>query len=168
MTANEFIQKWSNAINYLGLPSVGIHKNWNKITQESIVRQFQGNDAWEKIYETTPPWYKAPKTFKELINDNDINYRKEIINEIINGKIQRFAIQGLGDPMFCAFANHDGSFILLGDGNHRFLDCSFLKNLGKDFSDDISKTSLDIIYLENFEEVLEPEERIWGRNYNKT
>lgn len=167
MTAREFIQKWSKAINYLGLPSVGIHKNWGKIPENSRVHQFYGNDAWNRIYDTTPPWFETPKTFRQLIDNKDTNYRSEILKEIINGKIRRFATQGLEDSIFCAFANQDGSFILLGDGNHRFLDCSFLVNLGKDFSNDIDKTKLDIIYLENFEEVLEPEERIWGKNYNK-
>lgn len=167
MTATEFISKWSTAINYLGLPSVGIHKNWEKIPANSRVTQFYGTDAWNRLYHTIPPWYESPKKFRQLIYENDSNYRGEILMEIANGKMQRFATQGLDDPKFCAFANQDGSFILLGDGNHRFLDCSFLMNLGKDFSNDILNAELDVIYLENFENVLEPEEKIWGKNYKK-
>ncbi len=167
MTAEEFIKKWRHLINYLGFPSVGIHVGWDIIPVDSKVESFSGKEAWEKIYNCTPPWFETPKTFRQLIDGNGTNYRSEILKEIINGKIQRFAIQGLEDPIFCAFANQDGSFILLGDGNHRFLDCSFLMNLGKDFSNDIGKTELDIIYLEKFEEVLKPEEKIWGRSYNK-
>lgn len=167
MTARDFIKKWQSSLNYLGLPSIGIHVGWTIIPIDSKVESISGKEAWEKIYDCTPPWFETPKTFKQLMDGDNTNYRSEILKEIVNGKIQRFATQGLNDPLFCAFANQNGSFILLGDGNHRFLDCSFLMSLGRDFSKDSCKTKLDIIYLQNFEKVLEPEEKVWGQNYYK-
>lgn len=154
MTADEFINKWMSAINYLQLPTVGIHVGWDRIPRDSNVSQFTGLEAWNKIYSFTPPWFQAPKTFQQLIDDFDSNYKSEIVKEIANGKMQRFASQGLADPHFCAFTDPSESIIILGDGNHRFLNCSYLMNLGKDLSNDIARTELDIIYLSNFEEIM--------------
>ena len=61
------------------------------------------------------------------------------------------------DPKFCAFvynsqdkADSIGFSGILGDGSHRFLMCNYLERKGKkDFSEDIKKCTLDIVYLEN-------------------
>lgn len=154
MTADEFINKWRPAINYLGLPTVGIHVDWDNIPSNSVVTQYSGRDAWDKIYNFTPPWFDQPKTFKQLIDDFDANYKGEILAEIANGKMQRYASQGLADPHFCAFTNPSESMIILGDGNHRFLDCSYLITLRKNLNSDIDRSELDLIHLENFEDIL--------------
>lgn len=167
MSAEEFIKKWVSAINYLGLPSVGIHRNWDKIEAGSKVIQYSGRDAWNKIFDFTTPWFKNPKTFKYIINNNDPDYRGIVLEEIINGKIQRMATQGLPDPQFCAFADSVERITILGDGNHRFLNCNFLISLGRNFDSDINNTELDVIRLDNFNEVIEPQ-KIWKENYNLT
>ena len=71
MSAEEFIKKWRSAINYLGLSSVGIHCDWDKISLESRTASYYSEDAWSRIYGFVTPWFKAPKTFKEIIDSND-------------------------------------------------------------------------------------------------
>lgn len=162
MTANEFIIKWQTAINYLGLRSVGINVRWDKISLNSVVNQFSGKNAWNKLYTFTPPWFKTPKTFQYLIDNKDSDYQQIVTEETSNGKIEYYRKNGLMEPFFCAFANKDGSFVLLGDGNHRFLDCLHLiheKNVN--LKSDIDRSTLDIIYLDNFNFVTEPV-NIWG------
>jgi len=155
MTAGEFIQKWQNSRNYLGLPSVGIHVDWNLINLNSLVKTYSGQDGWNLLYTCTAPWFKKPQTFKELINTKNADCLQIIQEETDNHKIEYYQRNGLKEPFFCAFAKQDGSFILLGDGNHRFLDCIYLiDHQYHDFGDDIKKTSVDVIYLTNFVDVL--------------
>ena len=167
MTAKDFIQKWRHSINHLGLPSVGIHVGWDSIPVDSKVVCLSSKEAWEKIYNCTPPWFKTPQTFKELVISKNTDYLQIVQEETANHKIEYYRNNGLHEPYFCAFAKKDDSFAMLGDGNHRFFDCISLMDIGKDFSNDIERAKLEIIYLKNFEEVLEPEEKIWGQNYNK-
>lgn len=162
MTAREFIDKWRTLLNYLNRPSVGIHVGWEIIPADSRVETLYGREAWEKIYGSTPPWFKSAKTFKELVEAKDADYNQIVKEETDNGKIEYYLKNGLPEPLFCAFANTDGSFILLGDGNHRFLDCNYLiyeKNIN--LNNDIDKASVDIIYLSNFADVLRTDV-IWG------
>lgn len=161
MKATDFINKWCKSINYLKLPSVGIHVNWGEIPEDSLVKQLLGKDGWEQLYGFTPPWFKTPKTFKDLINSKDSDCIQIVKEETDNGKLEYYRKNGLTDTSFCAFSNHDGSFVLLGDGNHRFLDCAYLIDVEKrSFASDIEKTSVDIIYLDNFDQVIEPI-KIW-------
>lgn len=161
MTATEFCKKWRSAINYLGLPAVGIHVNWEQIPGDSLVKQLFGREAWEQLYKFAPPWFKEPKTFRNLINSKDSDCLQIVKEETENGKLEYYRKNGLTDSSFCAFSNHDGSFVLLGDGNHRFLDCAYLIDVEEqNFSSEIEKTGLDIIYLNNFEQVIEPV-KIW-------
>lgn len=155
MTAEEFINKWKNSLNYLNLPTVGIHVGWDKIALESRVENLSGKEAWDKLYYCSPPWFKTPKTFKELIESRDSDFNQIIKEETANTKVEYYRQNGLHEPFFCSFANANGSFNLLGDGNHRFLDCLYLiHEEKKDFNDDIQNAVLDIIYLKNFDQVL--------------
>lgn len=161
MTATEFCKKWRSAINYLGLPAVGIHVNWEQIPADSLVKQVFGKKAWERLYEFTPPWFKEPKTFRALINSKDSDCLQIVKEETGNGKLDYYRKNGLTDTSFCAFSNQDDSFVLLGDGNHRFLDCAYLIDVEKrSFASEIEKTSVDIICLNNFDQVIEPI-KIW-------
>lgn len=161
MTTNEFCRKWRMATNYLGLPAVGIHVSWDLIPGNSPVRQLVGKEVWERLYKFTPPWFKEPKTFRDLINSKDLDCMQIVKEETDNGKLEYYRKNGLTDTSFCAFSNKDGSFVLLGDGNHRFLDCAYLIDVEKrSFAPEIEKTSVDIIYLNNFEQVIEPI-KIW-------
>lgn len=157
MTAAEFICKWRNAINYLRLPSVGIHVGWNIIPIDSRVDCLSGKKAWERIYTCVPPWFKTPQIFRQLIDTKNTDYADIVTAETNNGKIEWYRNHGLQEPYFCAFANEDGSFTMLGDGNHRFLDCLYLiHEEGKNFSNDIQNTTLDIIFLTNCRDVILP------------
>lgn len=161
MTAQEFINKWKNSLNYLNLPTVGIHVGWDIIPLDSRVENLSDDEAWKKIYTCTPPWFKVPKTFKELVESRDADFNQIVKDETDNGKIEYYRQNGLSEPFFCAFATADGSFKLLGDGNHRFLDCLYLiHEEKKDFNSDIQNTALDVIYLQNFNQVLLPD-NIW-------
>ena len=162
MTADEFCKKWKSTINYLGLPAVGIHVNWEQISGDSVVKQLFGKEAWKQIYKFTPPWFLKPKTFRDLINSKDSDCLQIVKEETDNGKIEYYKKNGLTDTLLCAFGNYNGSFVLLGDGNHRFLDCAYLINTEKhNFTLKIEKTNIDIIYLNNFDQVIEPI-KIWA------
>ena len=161
MLVTDFINKWRNSINYLGLPSVGIHIGWDLIQTNAGVERFTCEEAWKKIYTFTPPWFKTPQTFQQLVDTKNADYSQIVKEETDNGKLEYYRKIGLTDTSFCAFSNQDGSFVLLGDGNHRFLDCAYLINVERrSFASEIEKTSLDIIYLNNFDQVIEPA-RIW-------
>ncbi len=162
MTATIFINKWRNSINYLGLPSVGIHVGWDVIPMDSKVEIFSGEDAWKKIYKCTPPWFKSPKIFQQLVDVKDSDYLQIVKEETENGKIEYYRRNGLREPFFCAFTNQQGSFMMLGDGNHRFLDCLYLiHDENRNFDKNIQNTTLDIIYLANLDDVLKLND-IWG------
>lgn len=161
MTAADFINRWRNSINYLGLPSVGIHVGWDLIPTNSRVERLIGKEAWEKIYSFTPPWFKSPKTFSGLLDSKDSDCLQIVKEETDNGKLEYYRKNGLTDTSFCAFSKYDGSFVLLGDGNHRFLDCAYIIDVEKrNFAPDMEKASVDIIYLNNFDQVIEPM-KIW-------
>lgn len=161
MKAFDFCEKWSSAINDLGLRAVGIHVNWEQIPEGSSVKQLLGKEAWEQIYVFTPPWFKVPKTFRNLIDSKDTDCLQIVEEETDSGKLEHFRTNGLTESSFCAFSNHNFSFVLLGDGNHRFIDCAYLIDVEKrDFTKDLGKISLDIIYLDNFDQVIEPT-KIW-------
>lgn len=165
MTAAEFISKWRSAINHLGRPTIGIHVGWNIISMDSKVETFSGEEAWEKVLKSTPPWFKIPQTFKELKDYQNSDYNQIVKEETENGKIEYYRTNGLREPNFCIFANTNGSFMLLGDGNHRFLDCLYLMIAEKkNFDSAITNTTLDIIYLSNFDEAMRPD-LIWKENW---
>lgn len=162
MNAKDFIEKWSKLKNHLGLPAVGIHVNWNLIDLGSEVKTFSGKSAWETIYQSVPPWFKTPQTFRNLASSKNQDYMQIVSEETGNGKIGYYRRNGLKEPLFCAFAKQDESFILLGDGNHRFFDCIYLIDTEKrDFDSDIAKATVDVIYLSNFTDVLRTN-IIWG------
>lgn len=155
MTAEEFIQKWQNSINYLGLPSVGIHVGWDLIDLSSQVKTLSGQEAWNLLYACKPPWFKKPQIFRELVATKNSDYLQIVTEETNNGKIEYYRRNGLKEPAFCVFAKQDGSFMLLGDGNHRFFDCIYLIDTEKrNFDSDIEKTMVDVIYLFNLADVL--------------
>ena len=145
----------------MGLSAVGIHVNWEQIRADSSVKQVIGERAWERLYKFTPPWFKEPKTFRDLINRKDSDCLQIVKEETDNGKLEYYRKNGLTDTSFCAFGNHNCSFVLLGDGNHRFLDCAYLIDTDKrNFAPEIEKTSVDIVRLDNFDQVIEPT-KIW-------
>ncbi len=97
-----------------------------------------------------------------MINSKDSDYLKIVKEETDNGKLEYYRKNGLTDTSFCTFGDRSGSFVLLGDGNHRFLDCAYLINVEKlSFAPEIEKTSIDIIYLNNFDQVIESI-KIWS------
>lgn len=162
MKAVDYITKWRNSINYLNLPSVGIHVGWDLISHDSKVIILAGNEAWAKIYSFTPPWFKTPQTFQPLVDTKNLDYMDIVKAETNNGKIDYYRQNGLQEPFFCAFSNLNGSFTLLGDGNHRFLDCLHLiHEESRNFDKYIQNTQLDIVYLDNFDEVMKTNE-IWS------
>ena len=164
MTATDFIQKWQNSLNYLGKRSVGINVDWDIIPADSRIESFSGKEAWEKIYNCTPPWFKTPQTFKKLADTKNKDYLQIVGEETRNGKIEYYNQNGLREPFFCVFADLNRPFLLLGDGNHRFLDCIYLMHdKSRDFDEDIKRTSVDIIFLSNFVDVLRPD-IIWKTN----
>ena len=165
MDALQFIVKWRASRNYLGLPSVGIHVSWDQIPLDSRIEQLVGQNAWDRLYDFTPPWFQEPKTFHRLISTSDPDYLAIVQEETNNGKLELYRNDGLRNPFFCAFANHDGSFGILGDGNHRFVDCTYLiDQQARDFASDLSRCTLDVIYVANFDRVLSPV-NIWPSRF---
>ncbi|GEM_PF-2680017 len=166
MTADEFIKKWRESINHLGLPSVGIHVGWDQIPLDSHVEQLNGKAAWNKIQTFVPPWFSEPKTFQKLSKKEGLDYHQILTEETENGKIEYYRKNGLKESNFCAFANKNETFVLLGDGNHRFFDCLYLAQKEKlDLESYFEKATLDIIYLKDFDSILEPI-NIWGAKVN--
>lgn len=155
MSAVDFIEKWRLAKNYLGKPSVGIHVGWDQIPQDSEVKQLSGEEAWEKIYEFTPPWFKKPTTFKDLFKSKNSDYQQIVKEETDNGKINYYKTKGLTDTSFCAFSNPEESLVILGDGNHRLFDCVYLIEKGYNFLPEIEKVTIDLLLLRNFDQVLQ-------------
>lgn len=157
MTAQEFIKKWTNMWDLDGTPAVGIVINWKRIPLNSKVIQLLGRGAWNKIYQFSPPWdfgTNIRKPLRHWIDTKCPNYLQLIVDETNNGKMQFYQNNGLTYFDFCVFANTSDKGVL-GDGNHRFLICDYLKSKGKDFSKDIERCRLEILYLENLEEVIE-------------
>ncbi|OGK30110.1 hypothetical protein A3I56_00410 [Candidatus Roizmanbacteria bacterium RIFCSPLOWO2_02_FULL_43_10] len=165
MTAEDFIKKWQGSINYHGLPTVGINVQWSIIPLDSKVGVLSGIKAWERLYHCVPPWFETPQTFRNLVDTKNSDYQQIVREETEQGKIEYYHTKGLQEPFFCVFASQDGSFNLLGDGNHRFLDCIHLIHYqNHNFDEDIKRTSVDIIYLTNFVDVLRPDV-IWKTNW---
>lgn len=149
----------------MGLPTIGIHVGWDIIPLDSKVETISEKTAWETLLRSTPPWFKTPQTFNQLRESQNSDYQQIVKEETENGKVDYYRSNGLEEPYFCIFANIDGSFMLLGDGNHRLLDCIHLINAEKkNFDMNFEKTQIDIIYLTNFEQVLIPNV-IWGENW---
>ena len=164
MNAQEFIQKWRYSINYLNRPSVGIHVGWELISPSSQVKTVTSKEAWKILQKCIPPWFKSPQTFSDLSKSKNSDYKQILGEETDNGKIDYYRKNGLKEPYFCIFANHDGSTMLLGDGNHRLFDCLYLiNNDHQNIENDIKNTVVDIIYLENFVDVLRTD-LIWPKN----
>ena len=149
------------------MPSVGIHVSWDLIGNSSRAECLSGTEAWSKIYNFYTPWFKEPKTFSYLFENKDSDYLQIIGEEKDNGKIEYYKNVGLLEPNFCAFGNTEGTFILLGDGNHRFIDCNHLIFEGASFEKYIINTTLDILYLSDFEEVIVPG-NIWPTQSEQT
>lgn len=165
MTTQEFISKWHSSINHLGLPTIGIRVGWDIIPADSKVKTISGKDAWNTILESTPPWFKKPQTFNQLRESKNSDYLQIIKEETENGKIEYYRTKGLQEPHFCIFANNQGDFMLLVDGNHRFLNCIYLQSNEKiSFDSGMVATTLDIIYLPNFDDVIRPD-LIWKENW---
>lgn len=162
MNADEFIKKWEDKLDTDDTPLVGVDKNWDKIKDDSLVIQFKGEEAWQKIYKFTPPWYaygmRLP--FRDLIDSsreyqNEIKREKEKKEQNKFDYILKYGLSGPLSPTFIAFADLTGSRGVLGDGCHRFLVADFvIRDKMRDLSEDIKRTEIDIICLENFSEVL--------------
>lgn len=165
MVATDLIRKWRNSINYLGLPSVGIHVGWDIIAPTSNIDTFLGEEAWDVLYDCIPPWFKHPQTFRDLVTTKNSDYLQIVKEETENNKIGYYRTNGLLEPYFPVFSNLDRSFMILGDGNHRFLDCLYLiHSEAHNFKEDIKRASVDVIYLPNFVDILRPD-LIWKENW---
>lgn len=163
MNASEFINKWRDLDDTDKTPLVGIEKNWDKINELSQVKQYSGLDAWQKIYEFTPPWNDPGNriTFRDLIFQKKPFYIAEIEREkskLNDNKFNFIITQGLVyplDPKFIAFADMTGKRGVLGDGCHRFLVGDYIHRSGiRDLSEFINQAELDVIILENFHDVI--------------
>lgn len=157
MTAGEFIEKWENEKNVKDdRKAVGICIHWRNIPLDSKVLQFSGKDAWgemEKFY--APVWGNFKRTIlREWLNSNRPDYQKFIKEE--QEKINFYRENGLTYYNFPAFADATGELGVLGDGNHRFIDCNYLIMEGKDFQEDIKKVRLDILCVNDLRLILSP------------
>ena len=163
MIASEFINKWRGKKDSDGTPLVGIIVNWENIKPDSKVIQLVDEQAWERIYDFTPPWYAREKRlpFRDFIKRRGQEYQSEISME--KGKIERNKFEyikkhGLTPPLssrFVAFADLSGSKGALGDGNHRFLAAdSLIQSKDIHRAKEIKGVELDIICLQNFNEVI--------------
>ena len=155
MTANDFINNWKDKRDPDGTPMVGIVVCWEKISPQSNVIRVTGQDAWQNILEFAPPWHLngVVKPFKEWLETKE--FLEEVERERITGKLGHYEEKGLEFPHFCVFANENGLKGIVGDGNHRFLNCKFLESQGKDFKQDIARCTLDILCLNNLSEVIQ-------------
>ncbi len=155
MTVEEFIKKWKDKRIPSGAPVIGIVVNWHKILPNAKVVQHFGEEAWNKIYDFSPPWNHETnqrRAFRHWIEAQSPNYWGVIKKESITYHCSR---DGLEYPFFCAFADATGGKGVLADGNHRFLICDYLKGQGQDFSKDIEQCTLDILCLPNLFEVIQ-------------
>lgn len=118
--------------------------------------QFFGEDAWKKIGEFWAPyWGNFTRTIlADWLNRERLDYQKFIDEETVVGKIDLYKTQGLINPYFCAFADPFGKVGSLGDGCHRYIDCNYLIQAGKDMIKDIKKCRLDVLCLPNLSLVL--------------
>lgn len=163
MTAGDFVKKWRTLQDTDFSRLVGIEVKWDSIKPSSRVISYHGRDAWNKIYDFTPPWYvpSERKTFREMVDLKTSNYLNEIDMEKNKKSENKFEfIKKVGlkyplEPVFLVFSNSSGTKGVLGDGCHRFLVASYLINVEKlNLASDINKTDLDIICLDNFEQVI--------------
>lgn len=161
MNTTEFIHKWRNKTDYINgikmKPSIGIGIHWNKIRPESVVKQYFGEKAWHRIADFyTPLWTNFDRTLlRKWLDVNRPDYSKFIDEE--KKKIELIKNSGMQDYEFCAFANTTGDKGILADGSHRFIDCNYLMlKEGLILDNEISKTILDVLCVENLREVLTP------------
>ncbi len=132
---------------------------------DSKVITYFGVEAWDNLLKSSPPWFKTPQSFQHLIHLKNSDYMQIVREETENIKIDYYRKNGLTDQSFCGFSTVGGSFTLLGDGNHRFLDCLHIISEGsRNFENDIKRVSFDVIYLVNFPDVLRPDS-IWKSNW---
>lgn len=156
MDINEFIKYWKGKRDHDDTPAVGIGINWDKIPQTSIVQQYFGEEAWNRIGDFyAPVWGGFKRTqLNEWLNPKRDDYDKFIAEEEAVGKIDLYRKNGLMYTYFCAFADKDGHLGVVGDGCHRYIDLNYLIMKGDIDGDEIKKSRLDLIYLDNLEEVL--------------
>ena len=69
-------------------------------------------------------------------------------------KISMYRLKGLFPNRFCAFSDMSGMIGVLGDGNHRYIDFNYLILEDPRRREDIRKSRLDILHLNNLHEVL--------------
>ncbi len=155
MTAEEFKNKWEELRTSMGNKVVGIDVCWPRIPPDSRVVQFFGEEAWNKIYDFSPPWdhkTNQRRSLRHWIEAQSPNYWGVIKKE---GITYHCSQDGLEYPFFCAFADAAGLKGILADGNHRFLICDYLMRQGEVFSRDIERCTLDVVCLSNLTEVIE-------------
>lgn len=156
MNAKDFIDKWRWQKDPDGTERVGIVVNWEGISMDAKVFQYSGEEAWKKIEEYAPPWHHeggVVKSFSIWIGSE--KYLAEIEREKQTGKLNIYDEHGLEYPFFCVFATADGSKGIVGDGNHRFINCRYLIDQGKDIKEDINRCTLDVLCLENLSEIIQ-------------
>ncbi|HKC04653.1 MAG TPA: hypothetical protein VKC54_02170 [Patescibacteria group bacterium] len=155
MTTEDFVKKWRWQTDPDGTPMVGIVVMWDKIPLDSKVITFEGEDAWKKIMDYAPPWHNegVVKPFSQWVGSKGFN--DEIESERKHGKLKYYEENGLEYPFFCVFATEDGSKGIIGDGNHRFVNCKYLVDQGKDLGSDISRCTLEVLCLKNLPEVIQ-------------
>lgn len=160
MNASGFVNYWSARIDTIGLikPTVGIAISWSRIKKDAKVRQFTGQDGWKYMgCLWTPIWGNFKRTkLSDWLDTKRKDYQLFIDEEKI--KIGFYRNHGLPTAEyreFCGFMDIKGNTGILGDGNHRFIDCNYLTLVEKkDLSQHINNIRLDIIYLDNLQEVL--------------
>ncbi len=139
MTTEEFINKWRWQKDPDGSEMVGIVINWDKIPNYAPPWHYEGGEI---------------RPFSHWVGSK--SYLEEIERERKAGKLSYYDEHGLEYPFFCVFANADGSKGIVGDANHRFINCRYLIDYqSKDLKNDIARCTLDILCLENLKEVIQ-------------
>src|SRR3989344_3189849 len=158
MTASDFISYWKNKTDHDDTPAVGIGVNWDKISSDAQVSQYIGEEAWEMIGNFYPPlWGNFKRTqLKEWLDQTRSDYDKFIEEEKSVGKIDLYKDNGLIYPDFCAIADESGIKGLLADGSHSSIDFNYLINQDPKFKEEIKKSRLDVICVNNPNQVLNP------------
>lgn len=158
MDARDFMNYWRNKLNHDGSPAVGIGISWDKIPQDSSIIEYTGEEAWDRIGDFYAPVWGGFKRTKlnEWLNPKRDDYDKFIAEEEAVGKIELYRKNGLMYTEFCAFADKDGSLGVLGDGCHRFIDLNYLILKGEVEQDEVKKSKLHLVCVDNLDEVLSP------------
>lgn len=156
MTVDEFIDQWTSKMDTDGSSAVGLDIAWSVIPKDSMVTQFTGQDAWEKMKDFyAPVWGNFKRTkLGEWLDYKRDDYQAFIEEERVKINFYRASGLPLGYREFCGIADKSGKIGILADGNHRFIDCNYLISQGVDLNSDIEECRLDVLCVKDLSSVL--------------